>query len=107
MKSETALAKQRPTNLSHAAKSMNIPRFINPHCSHEQQTITVSRATLFPQGPLFEVDDDKRTELDELLKANLGGFEVSQKRKKHIEGHSALHDALEAPRMSMHPSPYN
>ena len=64
---------------------MNTPRFTNPHCSHEQQTVTVSRSTLFPQSHHSVVDDDKLAELDELLKANLGGLKVSRtrKRKRH------------------------
>jgi hypothetical protein len=64
---------------------MNIPPFTNPHCSHEQHTVIVSRATLFSQSHQFAADNDKLAELDELLQANLGSFQVShtRKRKKH------------------------
>ncbi len=82
---------------------MNIPRFTNPHCSHEQQTVTVSRTTLFPQSHEFVMDDDKLAELDELVKANLGGFQLShtRKRKKHtssVQEQSSLNGTLEPAR---------
>jgi hypothetical protein len=56
---------------------MNIPR-----CSHEEQTVIVSRATLFPEGARFTADGDRLAELNELLGASLEGFEVSQTRKR-------------------------
>jgi hypothetical protein len=60
---------------------MNIARFTNSHCSPEQQTEIVSRANIFSEGALFTADSDKLAELDEILKANLGSFDVLQTRK--------------------------
>jgi hypothetical protein len=88
----------------HSGRPMNIPRFTNPHCSHEQQNVTVSRTTLFPQSHEFVMDNDKRAELDELVKANLGGFQQlshTRKRKKHtssVQEQSSLNGALEPAR---------
>lgn len=61
---------------------MNIPRFTNPHCSHEQHTVTVSRAELFHWNHHFVADSDKLAELDELLQANLK-VPQTRKRKRH------------------------
>ena len=87
---------------------MNIPRFTNPHCSHEHQTVTVSRSTLFPQSHHSVVDGDKLAELNELLKANLGGLEVSRtrKRKRHtstVEEQPSLIETSEPTRKSSAP----
>ncbi|KAI0300764.1 hypothetical protein BC826DRAFT_990298 [Russula brevipes] len=75
---------------------MNVPRFTNPHCSHEQQTVTVSRATLFPQSPHFVANDDKLAELDSILKTNLD-LSHTRKRKRRTSsiGQSAPHEAHE------------
>jgi hypothetical protein len=61
---------------------MNIPPFTNSHSLYEQQTVTVDRATLFPQSTRLVVDDDKLTQLDKLLRANLSDPDA-RKRRKH------------------------
>ncbi|KAI0255079.1 hypothetical protein BJV78DRAFT_1181125 [Lactifluus subvellereus] len=68
--------------------------------SHEEQMAIVSRATLFSEGACFTADGDKLAELDELLKASFGGFEVSQTRKREkctgsVEGQSVLFERPE------------
>lgn len=79
--------------------------------AQQQQTVTVSRATLFPRGSQFVADDDKLTELDNLIRSNLGGLEATDTRKRKrnssVEGQSALHAALESARESGLPSLYN
>ena len=87
---------------------MNIPPFTNSHSLYEQQTVIVDRATLFPQSTCLVVDDDKLTQLDELLKANLGGLDVpdTRKQRKHTgsgEGQSALHETFDPARKSGSP----
>jgi hypothetical protein len=86
---------------------MNIPPFTNSHSLYEKQTVTVDRATLFPQSTRLVVDDGKLTQLDELLRANLGDADVSNPRKRRKHTHtssekdqSALHEALEPARKS-------
>jgi hypothetical protein len=84
---------------------MNIPQFITPHFLREQQTKIVSRATLFSEDAHFAADRDKLAELDELLKASLGSFELSQpqNRKKFtgsIEEETVLNKNVEPARMS-------
>jgi hypothetical protein len=84
---------------------MNIPPFTNSHSLYEQQTVSVDRATVFPQSTRLVVDDDKLTQLDELLRANLGDLDVpnTRKRRKHNssgEGHSALDEELQSARES-------
>lgn len=84
---------------------MNIPPFTNSHSLYEQQTATVDRATLLPQSTHIVVDDGKLTQLDELVRANLGDLDVShtRKRRKHTnsgEGQSAFHEVLEPARKS-------
>lgn len=63
-------------------------------CSHEEQTVTVSRATLFPEGAHFTADGNRLAELNELLGASLEGFEVSQTRKRKKCTGSAEQSAL-------------
>lgn len=84
---------------------MNIPPFTNSHSLYERQTVTVDRATVLPQNTRIAVDDGKLTQLDELVRANLGDLDVSntRKRRKHTssgEGQSAFHEALEPARKS-------
>jgi hypothetical protein len=84
---------------------MNIPQPITPHFLREQQTKIVSRATIFSENANFAADRDKLAELDELLKASLGDFELSQTqtRKKFtdsIEEESVSHEKVEPARKS-------
>jgi hypothetical protein len=82
-----------------STKMMDIPPFTN-----SQQTVTVDRASLFPQSTRPEVDDDKLKQLDELLKAHLD-VDVSHARKRRKRsssgnGQSTLHEAFEPARKS-------
>ena len=91
---------------------MNIPPFTNSHSLYEQQTVTVDRATLFPQSTCLVVNDGELTQLGELVRANLGDVDVSntRKRRKHTnlgEGQSALHEALEPARKPGPPCLYD
>ena len=84
---------------------MNIPPFTNSHSLYEQQTVSVDRATVFPQSTRLVVDDDKLMQLDDLLRANLGDLDMpnTRKRRKHIssgEGHSELHETPQSARES-------
>jgi len=79
---------------------MNIPPFTNSHSLYEQQTEIVDRATLFPQSNCLVANDGELTQLDELVRENLGDLDVSdtRKRRKHTnsgKGQSALYEALE------------
>ncbi|KAF8486179.1 hypothetical protein DFH94DRAFT_711212 [Russula ochroleuca] len=79
---------------------MNIQPFTNSHSLYEQQTVSVDRATVFPQSTRPVVDDDKLTQLDELLRANVGDLDVpsTRKRRKHIssgKGQSTLQETLD------------
>lgn len=78
---------------------MNIPPFTNSHSLYEQQTEIVDRATLFPQSTCLVANDGQLTQLDELVRENLGDLDVSnpRKRRKHTnsgKGQSPLHETL-------------
>ena len=76
---------------------MDVPPFTN-----SQQTVTVDRATLFPQSIRPVVDDDKLNQLDELLKANLDVdvFPAPKRRKRSSSAKITLQEPLEPARKS-------
>jgi hypothetical protein len=91
---------------------MNIQPFTNSHSLYEQQTVSVDRATVFPQSTRPVVDDDKLTQLDELLRANVGDLDVpsTRKRRKHIssgKGQSTLQETLDPARKDNPPFLYD
>ena len=84
---------------------MNISPFTNSHSLYEQQTEIVDRATLFPPSNCLVANDGELTQLDELVRENLGDLDHdvsnTRKRRKHTnsgKGQSALHETLEPTR---------
>ena len=59
----------------------------NLEFSHKNQTVAVSRSTLFPEGGHFTPNGEMLQQLEELLRARFD-FEVSQPRRQKKRAHS-------------------